>query len=869
MWACQAGQENRQTSIKNPVKQSASNRRVYSVLTMRYAIAEYYNKLILGNPRAVLFVLFCLFIFFAWHARDFRLDASADSLLLEDDADLRMFRELSERYKTSEFLFLTFTPHKDLFADNSLSTIQDLKNRLQTIDIVKSVVSILDVPLVKQVEGSLGDVAENYRTLADDVNRVRAKEELINSPIYSELIVSRDGNTTALQINLKDNTEFRELQKRRIFLLNRKNDGSLTVQQERELEEIQLDYYAGKEEVDRNNHEAIEKIRNIMDDYRDAGTLHLGGVPMIADDMITYIKNDLVVFGLGVFAFLVIMLSIIFRRKRWVILPLISCVYAGLLMIGLLGLVGWQVTVISSNFISLMLITTMAMNIHLVVRYRQLRHDHPELSQRELVESMTGKMVWPCLYTALTTIMAFTSLVVSDIKPVIDFGWMMTIGLTVTFLTSFLLFPCILVLFAPTDRTDHHESEARFTAMLSRITELHGNKVLVLSIVLAAVSVYGITKLEVENSFINYFSEDTEIYQGLKLIDEKLGGTTPLDILVRFPGEEDLQGEEGLEEDGESEEDDFDFDFGAVARGNPEDYWFTPHKVDVVKEVHDYVESLDAVGKVLSLASLIRVGEDINQGPFDAFELAIVYKRMPDDLKASMIDPYISIPDNEARINLRIRDSMEDLRRNELLRTIRHDLHHKLGLAPENYQVTGLMVLYNNMLQSLFSSQIETLGVVMAGIALMLLILFRSVTLAVIGIVPNLLAAGIILGLMGLLEIPLDMMTITIAAITIGIAVDNSIHYIYRFREEYARLGDYIETLHYCHANIGKAVFYTAITIIIGFSILVLSNFIPTIIFGLLTALAMFIALLAALTLLPKLIMLTRPFSANTVNGRT
>ena len=170
------------------------------------------------------------------------------------------------------------------------------------------------------------------------------------------------------------------------------------------------------------------------------------------------------------------------------------------------------------------------------------------------------------------------------------------------------------------------------------------------------------------------------------------------------------------------------------------------------------------------------------------------------------------------------------------------------------------MVLYNNMLQSLFSSQIETLGVVMAGIALMLLVLFRSITLAIIGIVPNLLAAGIILGLMGLAGIPLDMMTITIAAITIGIAVDNSIHYIYRFREEHARFGDYIQTMYYCHANIGRAVFYTAITIIFGFSILVLSNFIPTILFGLLTALAMLIALLAALTLLPRLILLIRPF---------
>jgi predicted RND superfamily exporter protein len=793
-------------------------------------------------------------MFFAWHARDFKLDASADSLLLEDDEDLRIFRDLGERYETREFLFVTFTPTADLFSESSLQQIGKLRDDLKQLPLTESVISILDVPLVKQMEGTLSDIASNYRTLeSDDVDMVRARDELLNSPIFSQMVISLDGLTTALQINLKDNSEYSDLQKRKNRLLYKKKKGLLDDEGNAQLSIILSKYEEAKKLAAQQNHENIKKIREIMQNYRQYGVLYLGGVPMITDDMITYIKNDLVVFGFGVFIFLVLMLGIIFRRKRWVTLPLISCIYAGLLMIGLLGLVGWQVTVISSNFISLMLISTMAMNIHLVVRYRQLRNDYPEKSQRELVAEMVNKMVWPCLYTALTTIMAFTSLVVSDIKPVIDFGWMMTIGLTVTFLTSFLLFPSLLVLFDRTATTSGDEAQFKFTAILARITEKHGNKVLFLSILLAVVSIYGITRLEVENSFINFFSENTEIHQGLKLIDEKLGGTTPLDVLVHFPPET------GTDAD-EFEDEELDLLFGGADLGNAEDYWFTPHKVEQVKLVHDYLEGLDAVGKVLSLASLIRVGEDINQGTFDAFELAIVYKRMPEDLKGNMIDPYISIPDNEARISIRIKDTQKDLRRNELLQKINTDLADKLGLSADEFEITGLMVLYNNMLQSLFTSQIETLGVVMAGIALMLLLLFRSLSLAIIGIIPNLLAAAIILGLMGLSGIPLDMMTITIAAITIGIAVDNSIHYIFRFREEYARLDDYVTTLHYCHANIGNAIFYTAITIIIGFSILVLSNFIPTIYFGLLTALAMLIALLAALTLLPKLIMLWRPF---------
>jgi len=818
-----------------------------------------YNRVVLNHPVFTIFLLLLVFAFFVSHAKDFRLDASADALLLENDEDLKIFRDLNDRYATKDFLFVTFTPDQDLFADSSLHIIASLRDELKQLELTDSVITLLDVPLVKQIKGSLSEVTSDYRTLeTDGVDKVKAKAELIASPIYKELIISLDGNTTALQVNLKGDDQFRKLLYERNALLLKQQDGTITTEEAEQLKQVSAEFAVQKNEINEKDHQNILNIRAIMKKYEQFGALHLGGVTMITDDMVTFIKNDLLVFGIGVFAFLVAMLSIIFRKLRWVILPLLSCAYAGMVMIGLLGLIGWNVTVISSNFISLMLIITMSMNIHLVVRYRQLRKDLPDLDQKDLVMEMAGKMVWPCLYTALTTILAFSSLVVSGIKPVIDFGWMMTIGLTVTFITTFLLFPALLVLMKrPEPEQDKHEGFEMMSA-LSAFTVNHGNKVLLLSVVLVVTSAIGISKLEVENSFIDYFSKDTEIYRGLKLIDDKLGGTTSLDIILKFKEEV-----EEIIEDDIDEEDDFDFDFGGGLEEDPADYWFTPDKVDEVKQIHDYLEGLPAVGKVLSMASLIRVGEDVNQGEFDAFELAIVYKRMPEDLKSSMIDPYISIEDNEARINLRIIDSSENLRRNELLEQIHSDLISKLGFPEDRIAISGLLVLYNNMLQSLFKSQILTLGVVMTGIALMLLLLFRSFPLAIIGIIPNILAAGIILGLMGLLRIPLDMMTITIAAITIGIAVDNSIHYIYRFREEFARNQDYIETLHYCHANIGKAVFYTAVTIIIGFSILVLSNFIPTIYFGLLTAFAMLVAFFAALTLLPKLILIWKPFTKN------
>jgi predicted RND superfamily exporter protein len=704
-------------------------------------------------------------------------------------------------------------------------------------------------------------VAKNFRTLEDKtVDRDKAKAELLESPIFKDLIMSSDAQTTALMLNLKINKDYSRLQKKKNSLLIKKGKTGLSQQETVELEQTLTEYNAVKARVDAENHKNIEQVRAIKAKYIQYGQLHLGGLPMISDDMISFIKKDLSVFGIGVFIFLVVMLTTIFRQARWVILPLLSCVFAGLLMVGLLGMVGWKVTVISSNFISLMLILTMSMNVHLIVRYRQLRRDNPELDQHALVLDVCKRMVLPCLYTALTTMIGFASLVVSGIKPVIDFGWMMTIGLGVTFLTSFSLFPAILILLDRAKIQGSQNSEVPFTRALASFTEKNGGKVLILSLLLAIVSAVGMSKLKVENSFINYFSKSTEIYQGLKLIDDKLGGTTPLDVILKFDETKEY-GE--VEEDTGDDDDEFgDFDdlFGEE-EGDVSDAWFTDYKIERVKAVHDYLDGLPAVGKVLSLASLLRLAEDLNEGaPFDAFELAIINKRAPDELKASMLDPYISIENNEARINLRILDSLENLRRNDLLIQINDDLQNKLGLEPDDFQVNGILVLYNNMLQSLFRSQILTLGVVMLGIALMLVVLFRSVSLAVIGIIPNLLAAAIILGLMGLLNIPLDLMTITIAAVTIGIAVDNSIHYIYRFREEYPKHQDYIKTMHYCHANIGRAVFYTAITIIVGFSIMVMSNFIPTIYFGLLIALAMFIALLAVLTLLPKLILIWKPF---------
>jgi len=827
---------------------------------------ETYDRVVLGHPIALLIISALVLLFFSYHASNFRLDASADSLMLEDDLDLIQYNETIDRYSLKDFLFVTFDPVDELFTRSSLDTLKRMRDELGSLDGVDSASSIFEARLLMDSGLTLASFSPDaLTTLRDpDVDIETAKQEILDSPAYRNLLLSSDGQTTAIVIYLESDTDYWELYNRRSRLLSKRQAEGLTPEEQTILDRTLRNYDGSYEQYVSERHQIIRAIRAAVEPYREHGEIYLFGLPMIADDMMAFIKNDLVIFGFGVAVFVVGTLSFIFRRKRWVFLPLLSCLFAVLVMMGMLGLLNWMVTVISSNFISLMLILTLSMNIHLAVRFRQLNRDMPTASQMEIVSAAVRKMVWPCLYTALTTILAFGSLLSSGIKPVIDFGWMMTIGLSITFLTTFLLFPAVLVLLKKVPPLRRKRRRSIITGSLAVTAERYGNTVVIAAICLAVFSVIGISNLRVENSFVNYFSENTEIHQGMKMVDDRLAGTNPLDVLLDFsePAAPDTTGaiaaQDGEPEFAEiGEEDEFDWE-GDDDSG---DYWLTPFKVDRIKKVHDYLEHMPEVGKVISLASIVRFIEQLNDGkPLDGLELSVLSRKLPDDVRSEYLAPYASVENNEARITLFIRDSLENLQRKELLGRIRSGLYDTFGLSENEAKVSGVLVLYNNMLQSLFRSQILTLGLVLSGIGVMLLLLFRSVKLAIIGIIPNLLAVGIVLGIMGLLDIPLDMMTITIAAITMGIAIDNSIHYIYRFREEYTRSGNYLRTLKICHQSVGRAILNTSITVIFGFSILVLSNFIPTIYFGVFTGLAMLIAMLAILALLPKLILLWRPF---------
>lgn len=824
------------------------------------AIAQY-NSLVLNRPILVIIILTMVIAVLGYKAGDFKIDASAETLLLENDADLNFTRQVYRRYGVSDFLFISYAPRDgNLLDQKNLDHLGQLRDELKRLSRVSSVLTILDVPLLQSPPINYDEFSGNLPTLASPgTDRTLAGTELQESDFYRDLIVSSDLQTTALVVNLKGSDLYQDLIEQRRVLREKDAKDGLAPAEKMQLAHVQKQISRESDASRVAQHETILAVRSIMDKYRNGADLFLGGASMIADDMITFIKSDLRIFGVGVFIMLVGMLGVIFRRIRWIVLPMLCCFLSVVAMMGVLGIFDWKVTVISSNFISLQLIITLAIAVHLIVRYREFQQTHPDMDQQTLVRNTIRTKFVPCLYAVLTTIAGFSSLLLCDIKPVINFGWMMSAGITFSLLLTFVLFPASMVLMKkPKPAANPNKSGNSFslTPALARFTEANGTLILVITVVLTVLSIMGAARLAVENSFIDYFKENTEIYQGMKVIDQKLGGTTPLDVIVQFDpidlGDFEDEADDLFEKDPFADE---------IEDGNGDQYWFAETRMQTIERVHDYLDRLPETGKVLSLGTLIKIGRKLNNGKsLDSIEMAVLYKKLPPEFKKIILSPYLSIANNEARFSVRIKDSLRGLKRNALLKQIRSDLINKVGLDESKVHLAGTMVLYNNMLQSLFSSQIKTLGVVALALLAMFVVLFRSLKVALIALYPNLLSAGAVLGVMGWMNIPLDMMTITIAAISIGIAVDNTIHYIYRFREEIEHGRNYLETLHRCHGSIGYAMYYTSLIIIVGFSILVFSNFLPTIYFGLFTGLAMLIAMLAALTLLPQLLIVFKPF---------
>jgi predicted RND superfamily exporter protein len=787
-------------------------------------IKNFYAKLILKYPKRVLLLILFFVLVMGYFATKLEVDASSDTIILENDSDLLFFKETNKQFNSNDFLVIAFTPKKELLSDSTLQTIKNLTTKLKSLKEVSSITSILNAPILINSNLKLKDLVDKVPTLQDNhISKDIAKKEFLTNPLYKENLVSKDFKTTAIIVNLKE---------------------------EKRLDKKLPNYKELKDKRREKNHQFIKNVRKIIQKYKTEGSLFLGGVNMISDDLVTFVKSDLVIFGTALVILLSLVLWFIFREIRWVVIPLFISTLSIVTTSGLLGLFGWEVTVISSNFVSLQLIITLSIVLHLVVRYKELVKLYPSYTQFELLLETVMSKISPSFFAVLTTIVGFSSLMFSNILPVINLGWMMSAGIFISLILSFILFPAILINLPISKPYTKLEEKFSLTKLFENWVINYPNTIIVISIFIAIFSITGAKRLIVENSFINYFVSSTEIYQGMKIIDEKLGGTTPLDVILEFKSQKE---DKANIEDDESDFSSFDEEFEDSE--NEGQYWFSEDKMQLIKKVHNYLKNRDEIGYVGSLATLLEIGKKLNNNKdLDSFKLALIYNKLPNEFKKIILQPYLNIEKNKVRFSTRIIDSSPTLRRDKLIKEINQDLTKIINPKEATFRQTNLMILYNNMLQSLFKSQIVTLGFVLILLFLMFVFIFKSFKISLIAILTNTLSIGVIFGFMGWFNIPLDMMSITIAAISMGIGVDDTIHYIHRFYEELKVDGDFINAMKRSHESIGYAMYYTSFTIVLGFSVLILSNFLPTIYFGLLTVVAMLSALLGAMLLLPRLL---------------
>lgn len=816
-----------------------------------------YDTFILKYPILVLLLLSLFVSILGYYSTKVEVDASAETLLLDDDKDLKFFREVNKRYNNSNFLIVTFTPHEDLLSNQSLDTIRNLSKDFLTVENIEGVDSILTVPLLQSPIRPISDLVAGVDSMeTKEFDKKLIKNEFLTSPLYKNALVSSDFKTTALILNLKNDTKYFELLEKRNFLSTKEKDKTITNEEKNELEKTLIEFKNHRDLIRKNDAKNIENIRSIIKNHETNGKIFLGGVNMIASDAISFVKNDLLIYGISLVLIFMFILWYIFRRIRWVVIPLLICFISIISTGGVLGLFGWEVTVISSNFIALQLIITMSIVIHLIERYRELNIRYKNASQYKLVINTVLSKLIPCFFAIITTVVGFASLILSNIEPVINLGLMMSIGIIISLILSFIIFPILLLIIGKKDEFEKENTNSSFTEKCSYIVENYGKTIIVVTILSIIFSITGSSRLFVENSFINYFKSSTEIYKGMKVIDENLGGTSPLDIIIKFKDDEKVATSKN-----EKQDEYVDFENEYIEKNDDKQYWFSQDKMDTIMAIHDYLESIPEIGKVQSLATLLKVGEILNKNErLDGITLALLYNQLPPKYKNLILSPYINIEKNEARITMRIIDSNPDLRRNVLLTKINTDLREIIKNKETTYRLSNLMVLYNNMLQSLFNSQISTLGASIIILSIMFYVLFRSSKIVFIALVSNITPIFLLFGIMGWLNIPLDIMTITIAAIAIGIAVDDTIHFIHRFEDEFKIDKDYVNAMRRSHQGIGHAMYYTTIIIVIGFSILMLSNLVPTIYFGLLTGIIMISVLSADLLLLPKLLLMLKPY---------
>ena len=827
-------------------------------------------RMLVSAPKLSLALALILCAFLSAFVPKLAIDASTQTLLLENDKDLELWRDITKRYKIPNTLVIAYTPNSDLLSESSISTLAALSKDLAQIKGVKSVFSMLDAPLLLSSGLKFSDLLGTIPTLKDsNASKEAIKAEFLSSPFYKNSLVSSDFKTTALLLTLEPNYRYDEFIASITALENTLKTAENNATAKTLLKEQRAAFKAYRDELRIAEHEQITQIRQVIAKYNQnsqsriphqasSSQLFLGGINMIADDMIAFVRSDLATYGLATLLLCSLCLFVYYLQLRYVFLAIFICLVCVGVASGLFGLLGFEITVISSNYIALQLIITLSVVIHLINSYREFFRKKSSFSQKAIVYLALKERMSPCFFAIFTTIIGFISLVFSDIRPIISLGVMMSASITLSLIFSFWLFGSIMSLLSKKSVNTAFERYFSLTTLCAKIAlNLRARKVVfAISALGLCAGLWGISKLSVENSFIGYFKENTDIYKGMELIDNKLGGTVPLDIIISFKKDK-------KEPRNSSLDDEFADEF---ASSDAAQYWFNERRMSVLKSVNEYLKNKEFIGSVNSLADLLEVGKELNEGrELDALALALIYSSLSGEGRELILTPFVSIENDELHFSVRTLDSDPRLKRAEFLRTLQSELNELVG---ENAQVkiSGAMKLYTNMLDSLFGSQINSLGFVLLAFFATFWLIFASLRLAIIAICINILPLICVLGAMGLAGLSLDIMSITIGSISLGIGVDSAIHYIYRYKRELAHFKDSKKAIIASHASIGYALYYTSFAVFIGFGVMISSNFWPTIYFGALTDLVMFFMLASSLILLPSLLLSQSAYPANEKN---
>ena len=827
-------------------------------------------RMLVSAPKLSLALALILCAFLSAFVPKLAIDASTQTLLLENDKDLELWRDITKRYKIPNTLVIAYTPNSDLLSESSISTLAALSKDLAQIKGVKSVFSMLDAPLLLSSGLKFSDLLGTIPTLKDsNASKEAIKAEFLSSPFYKNSLVSSDFKTTALLLTLEPNPGYNEFIASITALENTLKNAQNNATAKTLLKEQRAAFKAYRDELRIAEHEQITQIRQVIAKYNQnsqsriphqasSSQLFLGGINMIADDMIAFVRSDLATYGLATLLLCSLCLFVYYLQLRYVFLAIFICLVCVGVASGLFGLLGFEITVISSNYIALQLIITLSVVIHLINSYREFFRKKSSFSQKAIVYLALKERMSPCFFAIFTTIIGFISLVFSDIRPIISLGVMMSASITLSLIFSFWLFGSIMSLLSKKSVNTAFERYFSLTTLCAKIAlNLRARKVVfAISALGLCVGLWGISKLSVENSFIGYFKENTDIYKGMELIDNKLGGTVPLDIIISFKKDK-------KEPRNSSLDDEFADEF---ASSNAAQYWFNERRMSVLKSVNEYLKNKEFIGSVSSLADLLEVGKELNEGrELDALALALIYSSLSGERRELILTPFVSIENDELHFSVRTLDSDPRLKRAEFLRTLQSELNELVGKDAQ-VKISGAMKLYTNMLDSLFSSQINSLGFVLLAFFATFWLIFASLRLAIIAICINILPLICVLGAMGLAGLSLDIMSITIGSISLGIGVDSAIHYIYRYKRELAHFKDSKKAIIASHASIGYALYYTSFAVFIGFGVMISSNFWPTIYFGALTDLVMFFMLASSLILLPSLLLSQSAYPANEQN---